>query len=125
MTCIFFRPTLVRLVPKDEAMAIRQAFRQVSADFKNHAMRITTTEAREYGGDRECLPERLETYQTHHIVPVALGGGNAFDNLAWVDPVLHNWFHNFMADQTRGMKAGDERQITIPVKRGLIWRYET
>jgi hypothetical protein len=62
-------------------------------------------------------------YEIHHILPVSLGGGNEWLNLALVDPWVHRQIHIYI---NRQIKAGHKR-IWLPRLNGTVWHnpYET
>ncbi len=57
-----------------------------------------------------------DKYQVHHKFPLDDGGDNSFDNLMLIknDP-YHKSITNLQIRLTRGMKAGDTRQVQWPI----------
>ena len=111
----------VELIAPKKAKQIRKEFSTISRDFKNYALGQCMANAQNDGGERQCLNENMDMFQAHHILPVSLGGGNSFDNLAWVHPALHAEIHQHINSQIQGMQIGDKRYIMIPVMNRLIW----
>lgn len=51
----------------------------------------------------------------HHILPIALGGGNDWCNLCLVPKDLHEVIHEYINEQLDGMNTGDVREINLPI----------
>lgn len=117
-----FRVQTVSRAPKREAEKIRRKFSKISADFKAYALDITLNDpSHERFPGLDYLPDKLDLYQTHHILPVSLRGDNSFDNLVLVDPELHKWIHAHIHRECRDLGPRSKRQIRLPYKPDLIW----
>ena len=116
-----FKRTLVELIAPQKARLVRKRFSGISRDFKNYALAQCMANAQNDNGETPCFREELGEFQTHHILPVSLGGGNEFENLAWVHPRLHEEIHQNINEQIQGMRVGDKRYIMLPMMNRLIW----
>lgn len=106
-----FRRMSVRMMTPYETSLTRARFTKLMRqDFRSEAAHIANVPT-----------VYLQRHETHHILPVRLGGDNKNDNLALVEPSLHIALHGFIENQTRGMEVGDKRDIDIPCMRGVIW----
>lgn len=61
-------------------------------------------------------------YQVHHKLPLDDSGTNREENLILIknDP-YHQSITNYQREQTKGMKAGEEREIMWPMPEGKIY----
>ena len=120
-----FKEVKVELADRHLAQKIRDKFKSsLSMEFKHIAMRETVRQRHEdnrFEDERPILPHDLHIYQSHHILPVQLGGTNDLDNLAWVHPRLHRKIHLYINVQTVGIVPGEKRVIKLPIKAGMIW----
>lgn len=106
-----FRRMSVRMLTPYETSLMRARFTKLMRqDFRSEAAHIAHV---------PCV--YLQRHETHHILPVKLGGDNKNDNLVLVDPNLHIALHGFIENQIGGMEVGDKREIDIPYMRGAIW----
>lgn len=70
------------------------------------------------------VPDSIELFKTHHILPIFLGGNNCFENLALLDQDLHDYIHKKIDKQIKGMEVGDQRTIALPYLLGKVWCYD-
>ena len=119
---LLFREATVTLLCRKQSDLVREAFtKQYSREFKDYAIREHIKDHQPENNDHNCLPVDLHTYQTHHILPVSLGGTNDFDNLSLVERQMHAYIHEILSSQTKGMLAGTTRKILIPYQTSHIW----
>lgn len=61
-----------------------------------------------------------ENYNTHHIIPLQLGGLNVYDNLIIMDKTEHNFIHTYIIDpQIKDKNVGQKFVLAIPCMKGL------
>lgn len=56
----------------------------------------------------------------HHIVPLSLGGGNDFENVAYVEQGLERDIHAFI-DRQGKPEIGERKIMIIPKRNDKIW----
>lgn len=108
---------MVDRAPYQERRVVRLNYRLIRAKRRefNEAKR---DEFRRYytGHDK---PHGIEI---HHILPVALGGGNEWQNLCLIDPELHKAVHEYIDEQLEGLQAGGVACVRIPIiSRNKFW----
>jgi hypothetical protein len=64
--------------------------------------------------------KRFRPFQVHHIKPISLGGDNSYENLALVEPDLHETIHDFIHAQHE-LRENEVRDLLIPRFPGQVW----
>ena len=57
---------------------------------------------------------RKQDVQAHHVIPLSLGGSNAYGNICFLSPEEHSGAHQIIDKQVAGMSPGDRRIIQLP-----------
>ncbi len=101
----------VSLLPPETVAHVRNAYKDIRRDFMARAQALVARDV--------WKQERMHAWQVHHMVPVALGGGNEL--LALMRPDPHSFLHRFLDAQTLGMVPYESRTILIPICKGIVW----
>lgn len=103
---------LYRLVAKSDKRIVR-AQRQACSKIK--AARRAFDEVKRDKFRKYYTGYKKPPFDIHHILPVALGGGNDWQNLCLVPHDLHAVIHEYIDEQIDGMNYGETRQVIIPI----------